>query len=183
MRYLFLSVVLLFLSCSIKSPEFTITGQKTNLEQQVLGSYQYLRDEAIVTTSARTPGDNNAAYEQQQAIVQAMKNQRFNKDEIDELKKERVIGENNRGLLEVLSTEKYQSNEKYRSRVDLLVDAENADRRIIYQRVLLMNDVKDDAETNIIFANMQIEQSAFGTMIQQPNGEWIEKKEKDKKKK
>lgn len=177
MRYLFFCVPLLFLSCSIKSPEFTITGQKTNLEQQVLGSYQYVHDEAIVTTSARTPSDKNQTDEQQQAIVQAMKNQQFNKDEIDELKKDQVIGENNRGLLEALPTEKYKENEKYRTRVDLLIEEENENRRVIYQRVLLMNDINGDAETNIIFANMQMDQSAPGTMIQQPSGEWIEKKE------
>ena len=59
MRYLFILFILfLFFACSIKSPEFTITGQKTALEQQVLGSYQHLTDNAIVTTSARTAGDD-----------------------------------------------------------------------------------------------------------------------------
>lgn len=180
MRFLVAFMILIFLSCSIKSPEFTITGQKTNLEQQVLGSYQRLQDDAIVTTSARTTTDIAKENGQQQAILQAMKNQRFNKDEIDELKSEHVIGEDNQGFLQVRSTEKYEKDEKYRTLVDGLVETENSDRHIIYQRVLLMNDIKDADQTSAIFATMQIEQSRPGTLIQLSNGEWIEKPKDEK---
>jgi len=183
MRFLFTLVgVFLFLNCSIKSPEFTITGQKTNLEQQVLGSYQHLRDDAIVTTSVRTSGDALQSDGQQQVVLQAMRNQKFNKDEIDELKRDKVVGENNRGFLEVRATSKYESDDSYKKLVDSLVDVENNDRRIIYQRVLLMSQLSQEEEqqTHSIFANMQIEQSPPGTPIQQPSGEWIEKAKESK---
>ena len=181
MRFLLLIMIFsTLLACSIKSPEFTITGQKTALEQQVLGSYQQLTDNAIVTTSART-GDQGASGEsqEQQVIMQAIQSQKFNKDEINELKREKVVGENNRGYLEVRATPKYNQDESYSNMVDELVEAENRDRRIIYQRVLLMNQLsqQQEQETNLIFANMQIEQSPPGTLIQLPGGEWIEKGE------
>ncbi len=183
MRFLlvFIGVVLL-LNCSIKSPEFTITGQKTALEQQVLGSYQQLADNAIVTTSARTSAEGSKQGGQQQIILQAMQSQKFNKDEIEELKRDQVIGENNRGYLEVRPTSKYEQDGQYKKLVDELVSEENGDRRIIYERVLVMSQLSPEEETrtNSIFADMQFEQSPAGTLIQQPSGEWIEKP-KDKK--
>jgi uncharacterized protein YdbL (DUF1318 family) len=184
MRFLLILIsFLILLACSIKSPEFTITGQKTALEQQVLGSYQQLTDNAIVTTSART-GDQGTSGEsqEQQVILEAIQSQKFNKDEINELKREQVVGENNRGYVEVRPTPQYNQDESYHNMVDKLVEAENRDRRIIYQRVLLMNQLsqQEERETNLIFANMQIEQSPPGTLIQLSNGEWIEKGEEKK---
>ncbi len=180
MRCLFFCAILLMVSCSIKSPEFTITGQKTNLEQQVLGSYQNVRDQAIVTTSARIPDQGKQMDSQQQAIASAVKTQQFNKDEIDELKRSKVVGENNQGLLEVRPTEKYEQDQQYRELVDALVQEENDARRIIYQRVMLMNDMSEEQQTREIFARLQMDQSEAGTLIQQPNGEWVEKPKEKK---
>lgn len=182
MKYSYIIILFFILfNCSIKSPEFTITGQKTALEQQVLGSYQHLTDNAIVTTSARTGGDGGELdTSQRQAILQAVQNQKFNRDEIDELKRDKVIGENNRGYLQVRPTPKYEQDERYKKLVDDLVEQENGDRRVIYQRVLVMNDVSQEEEINSIFANMQIDQSAPGTWFQQRDGQWIEKSENRK---
>ena len=182
MRHCFVPFIFFFfLNCSIKSPEFTITGQKTALEQQVLGSYQHLTDNAIVTTSARSAGDGTEKEGvQQQVILQAVQNQKFNRDEINELKQEKVVGENNRGYLEILPTSKYEQDERYTTLVDKLVDEENRDRRIIYQRVLVMNRLAREEETGSIFADMQIEQSAPGTMVQLHSGQWIEKADDSK---
>lgn len=180
MRYFLTFIALvLVLQCSIKSPEFTITGQKTALEQQVLGDYKKLVENAVATTSVRMGGDGaQLDSPQRQATLQAVQNQRFNKDEIDELKREKVVGENNRGYLEVRSTAKYQDDQQYSALVDKLVSEENRDRRIIYQRVLVMSQTSDaeDENVNSVFANMQIEQSPPGTWIQLANDAWVEKK-------
>ncbi|MBN1561752.1 DUF1318 domain-containing protein [candidate division KSB1 bacterium] len=182
MKYFLITTLFLTLChCSIKSPEFTITGQKTALEQQVLGSYQHLTDNAIVTTSMRTGGDGEGLDSpQKQAILQAVQNQRFNKDEIDEFKREKVIGENNRGYLQVRPTPRYEQDESYKKLVDVLVEEENGNRRVIYQRVLVMTEVAQEEEINAIFANMQIDQSAPGTLIQQRDGQWLEKSDNRK---
>ncbi|MBN1482765.1 DUF1318 domain-containing protein [candidate division KSB1 bacterium] len=179
MRYFLICIALgLFLQCSIKSPEFTITGQRTALEQQVLGDYKQLMANAVSTTSVRMGSDGaQPDSPQRQAILQSVQNQRFNKDEIDELKREKVVGENNRGYLEVRPTTKYDENQDYSVMVDKLVNEENRDRRIIYQRVLLMSHASEnEQDVYAIFANMQIDQSPPGTWIQLANNEWIEKK-------
>ena len=166
----------LFLACSIKTPEITLTGEKTALENQILGAYDQLTDNNLITTSRRTSATQQGTR-QSQAVRLALQNQKFNKDEIDELKRDHVVGENNKGYLEILENEKYQQDASFHKIVNDLVEQENHDRRIIYQRVLALNH-KDNGEQgsiSTIFAKMQYEDAAPGTKIQQQNGEWIDK--------
>jgi len=167
---------LLFLACSIKTPEITLTGEKTALENQILGAYDQLTDNNLITTSRRTSATVQG-NQQSQAVRLALQRQKFNKDEIDELKRSKVVGENNKGYLEILEHEKYKQDASFKKIVDDLVKQENHDRRIIYQRVLALNHRKDGERENItsIFAKMQYEDAAPGTKIQQQNGEWIDK--------
>ena len=168
--------LLLIIACSIKTPEITLTGEKTALENQILGAYDQLTDTNLVTTSKRTSSDRQER-KQSPAVRQALQTQQFNKDEIDELKRDHVVGENNKGYLDILENENYQHNAEFSKIVDALVEEENQSRRIIYQRALALNhkgaDDQDDAST--IFAKMQQENAKPGTKIQQLNGVWIEK--------
>lgn len=167
----------LCLSCSIKTPEITLTGEKTALENQILGSFEQLATQNLLTTSSRTASDLSAG-EQEESVLQAMQNQKFNKDEIDELKRDKVIGENNRGYLEILGNDKYGKDPIYKKIADQLVADENRDRHIIYQRLLAVNTAAasaTEAQLGETFAKMQIEKALPGTMIQLENGQWIEK--------
>ena len=166
----------LFLACSIKTPEITLTGEKTALENQILGAYDQLTDNNLITTSRRT---SSAAQENQQsqAVRQALQRQKFNKDEIDELKRSKIVGENNKGYLEILENEKYRQDASLHKMVDDLVKQENHDRRIIYQRVLALNHKNNSEQGSVstIFSKMQAENAEPGTKIQQQNGDWIDK--------
>ncbi|RPI03640.1 MAG: DUF1318 domain-containing protein [Calditrichaeota bacterium] len=164
--------------CSIKTPEITLTGEKTALESQILGAYEQLSTQNLATTSARTSTNAVSAAEgQQESVLQAMQNQQFNKDEIDELKRSKVIGENRAGYLEILGSSKYESDPVYKNIVDKIVADENRDRRIIYQRLLAVDASSEKENTDALstFAKIQGEKSEVGTMIQQPDGQWIEK--------
>lgn len=170
----------LWAACSIKTPEITLTGEKTALESQILGAYEQLATQNLLTTSVRA-GDNTASNtlsEQQETVSKAMQNQKFNKDEIDDLKKDKVVGENNAGYLEILGGTKYDEDPVFNKIVTQLAAEENRDRRIIYQRIISVNassTPSNDGEPGAIFAKMQIEKSAPGTMIQLQDGQWIEK--------
>lgn len=164
--------------CSIKTPEITLTGEKTALESQILGAYEQLSTQNLATTSARTSTNNvSTAEEQQESVLQAMQNQKFNKDEIDELKRSKAVGENKAGYLEIFQNPKYESDPVFKNIVDKIVTDENRDRRIIYQRLLAVDasSDKENTETLSTFAKIQAEKSEAGTMIQQPDGQWIEK--------
>jgi len=164
-------------SCSIKPPEITLTGEKTALESQILGSYERLTTNTMVTTSVRAaePGSAAGSDADNQVLIEAVQSQKFNKDETNELKQDKVIGENNQGFLVVLEHEKYHQDSQFKKFVDSLVEEENRNRRIIYQRVFALNDVEESEDSMYIFAQKQQEQSKPGTMIQNLNGTWIEK--------
>jgi len=176
--------LLLVLACSIKTPEITLTGEKTAMENQILGSFEQLSDQALNTTSRRTSGvrETETVSEHKQAVFDAVQNQKLNRIEIQELKRDKIIGENNEGYLEILPTERYKNDPQYQKRVDFIVAQENRDREVIYQQVVVLNyDAAeiDTAELNRIFTNVQFEASEAGTMIQQPDGRWIPKPEQE----
>jgi uncharacterized protein YdbL (DUF1318 family) len=174
-------VLLLFLGCSVQVPEFNVTGEKTSLENQVLGAYQQIESDTWVIASTRSIGSGQTTpmSTRRRQVLEAVQNRKFNKDEIDEFKKDRVVGENNKGFLTILSSEKYKTDDNYRRIVDQVVKEENLDREVVYERIVAINQSAAEAgqeERNQIFAKLNFDNSPSGTMIQKPDGEWIEKK-------
>jgi uncharacterized protein YdbL (DUF1318 family) len=174
------ALLALWAGCSIKTPEITLTGEKTALESQILGAYEQLATQNQLTTSVRADDNtaSNTLSEQQETVSRAMQNQKFNKDEVDELKRDKVVGENNSGYLEILGGAKFDQDPVFNKIVTKLTAEENRDRRIVYQRLLAVNvssSQMQESELGAAFAKMQIEKSASGTMIQLENGQWIEK--------
>jgi len=172
----------LLLHCSVKTPEVQITGEKTALENQVLGTYQQIESDAYVIASTRAFDSENAVTlsAQKQQVLEAVQNRKFNKDDIDELKRDKVVGENNKGFLQVFPTSRYDQDADYRRMVDNLVVEENHDREAIYERVVAINELSsetDSKKVDEIFSKLQFDNSKPGTLIQQPNGNWIDKTE------
>ena len=170
-------------ACSIKAPEIQVTGERTALENQVLGTYEQIESDTWIIASTRAVGSGQAQAlsSQKRQVLEAMRNRKFNKDDIDELKRDKVIGENNKGFLTILPTERYQHDYEYRELVDQLVAEENRDRKIIYERVMAVNESAAEAgpeKVYEIFAKLNQDNSEPGTMIQLPDGTWIEKPEK-----
>ena len=86
--FLILSVIAL--SCSVKAPVVEVTGEKTALEKEVLGTYRDIEMEADTwmmasTRAARGEGDVKISTERKK-VFQAIQEQKFNKDDIDEFK-------------------------------------------------------------------------------------------------
>ncbi len=181
-------ILLLFLgllsavACSVKAPELTVTGEKTALENQILGTYQQIESDSYVIASTRAIGNsasNTAAVsDQKQQVLDAVQNRKFNKDDIDELKRDKVVGENNQGFLEILPLDRYQHDLEYKALVDRLVAEENRDRQVIYERVLAVNESASEAgqsKVSEIFAKLNFDNSEPGTMVQTAEGKWVEK--------
>jgi hypothetical protein len=166
--------------CSVKAPEVQITGEKTALENQVLGTYQQIQNDAFVIASTRSMESGNTATlsSQKQQVLESVQNRKFNKDDIDEFKRAKVVGENNKGFLTVFQTERYNQDLEYKHMVDQLISEENRDREVIYERVIAINELASDTDEkklDDIFAKLQFDNSEIGTRIQQPDGTWIEK--------
>ncbi len=180
-RHIFLLIpVIVSLACSVKAPELNVTGEKTALENQVLGTYQQIESDTwlIASTRSVTNAPTAAASGARKEVLEAVQNRKFNKDDVDELKRNKTVGENNQGLLQLLPEARYETDADYRRSVDMIIEEENRDRLIIYERVISVNQGSADAEkgrVNEIFAKLNFDNSEPGTMIQQPDGTWVEK--------
>lgn len=99
-------------------------------------------------------------------VSQALDSRRARFDQLAEFKKSGVVGENNRGYVEVLSGDEARS----------LVEAENRDRKVIYETIARQNDLTGALETiEKVFAEEQRGRAGAGEMIQTEDGRWIKK--------
>jgi uncharacterized protein YdbL (DUF1318 family) len=170
----------MYLHCSVKAPEVTFTGEKTALQNQVLGVYRQIESDAWLLASMRSEGSDKTPTisAQKQRVLEAVQNRKFNKDDIDEFKKNKVVGEGNNGFLIILPTDKYNKDNRYRGIVSAIVEEENQDRKIIYDRVISVNQTianSDSSQVYAIFSKLNIDNSKSGDLIQQADGSWIEK--------
>ncbi len=172
-------------SCTIGIPDIQLTGEKTALQKQVLGEYEELESDDWIIASARlgTQGQAMTFTGQKQTVLEAIKNQKFRQDEVVELKRDKILGENNEGFLEIVNPDKLDNPEE-KARVEQLVKNENADRKIIYERALAVMDIPVEwsrSKIDSMFAAEKRNQTESGTLVQTFQGEWIEKKESKEK--
>ena len=172
--------LIILLQCSIRVPEVTVTGEMTALEKQILGTYQQLEDESQLIASSRATNRETQTLvsSEKRKVLQAIKNRKFNQDDINEFKKLEIVGEKTDGLLEILHSEKMETDPYLQRLVNQVVTEENNDRAIILQRILNMNENVDEqkkTQIELIFARINFENSRSGTWIQNEDGSWIKK--------
>jgi len=172
----------LFAVCSVKAPEVKITGEKTALENQIIGTYEEIEQDSWTIASVRStsPGNNQALSEEKKKVLTAVQNRRFNKDDVNEFKRDGVLGETNAGRVVVRDYEKMNSDEEYKKRVEKIVKEENRDREIIMERTMQVNEnVAKAGEEKVyrIFAKIFQDESDKNTWIQQEDGSWLKKKD------
>jgi len=98
--------------------------------------------------------ENYSIKEMTTKVEQALDGRRNRYDELSVLKASGIIGENNQGYVEVLKEGK---------EVQSLVDAENQDRRVIYQTIAEQNDLMDARKTiEKVFAQVQRDKAQSG---------------------
>lgn len=175
-----LTLAFLVLGCSIKAPEVKVTGEKTALEQEVVGAYHQMEEDTWMIASTRAEkGEGKVKISpEKRKVLEALQEQKFNKDDIDEFKRKKYVGENNQGFLEIRTSEELTNDLEKMNFVNEIVQEENNDREIIMGRVIELNDslkkaVKRDVLT--IFARMNQDNSPEGTWIQLPDGSWLKK--------
>jgi uncharacterized protein YdbL (DUF1318 family) len=177
-----LLVVFIVAGCSVKAPEVNITGEKTALENQVIGTYREIEQDAWTLASVRsaTPGQQPTMSQEKKLVFEAVQGRKFNRDDIDEFKNAEIIGENNKGLVEIRDTKKLDADPELKNRVTTIVDNENKYRKIIMDRIVLLNEQAAEAGTdNVgkIFAKMNQDSSEAGALIQGDDGKWLKKTE------
>ncbi|HRP69278.1 MAG TPA: hypothetical protein PLY93_07080 [Turneriella sp.] len=189
-------------------PPVTITGQKTAIEKQIIGEQTELEKDVWMISSAKTaehaqleskPQEVRRSVEQENANTNRafLKFEMFSKHLVA-LKKDRVVGENNKGFISNLIAEKVEIPEEMKVKYS----AENLDDpelgrpyRTLTQTVKEINEarvlaargyIQNQKRVNKAFKATEKEvlasqkdkyqQAALkGEMIQTENGEWVAK--------
>jgi len=100
-------------------------------------------------------------------VQAALDSRRDRFEELRQFKNQGIIGENNRGYVEVLGDD---------PAAESLVQAENRDRKIVYTTVEKQNNLTDALETiEKVFAQVQREKVQPGDKIQTEDGQWVTK--------
>ena len=178
MLYLFTA---LFSACTINTPEVKFTGEKTALENQILGTYSQVQEDMWMVASVRavSPDSQITLSEEKRAVLAAVQNREFNKDDVEEFKRDGAVGENNKGLLELRPLDRLQKDAAYRKLVEQIVAEENRDRQIILKRISAINPAVQSAsasEVETAFAQLQRDNAKPGEWLQLSSGEWSRKK-------
>jgi len=171
---------ILFFQCSIKAPEVNITGEKTALENQVIGTYQQIEEDVWTLTSVRSTNSTTKPQMsvEKKKVLEAVQGRKFNKDDIEEFLENGFVGENNQGLLEIRDNDDLKKDADLKNRVTQIVENENGYRKIIMERIILLNEQAAEAgEKNVskIFAKINQDNATAGAWIENENGEWIKK--------
>jgi len=178
-KLLILIAGLTLANCSFN---FDVTSQRTALENQVMGSYLELEDDLILASSVRGGKQAKAAIpESKRRALDALLNQKFNRDDVDELKDKEIIGEAVNGGIVVLPTGIGHQEGVKASDIKLarqLVDEENHDRDEILRRVIAANanlSEKDLPKLRETDAKLQREATRSGQWYQDVSGKWVRK--------
>jgi uncharacterized protein YdbL (DUF1318 family) len=101
-------------------------------------------------------------------IKAALDNRRDRFEQLRAYKEKGVIGENNRGYVELLTDDPEAKS---------LVEAENKDRRLIYKTILQQNNLADSelGKVEAAFAQVQKEKANPGDKIEDADGNWMTK--------
>lgn len=182
-RWTILPLCCLFLvlsACSIKAPEVSVTGEKTALEREVLGAYHEMQEDVWMVASARSASEKKAVplSPEKRQVLDALQQQKFNKDDIDEYKKKGYIGENNQGFLELIPKIELPADTSMQKEIKGILTEENQDREVIIGRVIELNQsLKNAVRESIlaVFAQMYQDNSSVGTWIQNKTGDWVKK--------
>jgi len=197
MKKILMMAILLALGggCTLAEVKVEMLSERTALENQVLGSYNALDTQMLLTASVRgVDSEGNIARlpessREQQNVIAAMQTIDFHADDLDLFKQAGWVGENNRGLVESFERNQQSVPDDIRESVlrfshdEFLgvVNQVNESRQKIMRHVIYMNESITEADLDQvtrIFAKVESERSAAGTRIQTEDGQWIIKKEK-----
>lgn len=101
-------------------------------------------------------------------IEKALKSRQSRYYQLQKLKQEGVIGENNKG---------YVTDLKNNATATSMADAENRDRRVLYENLAEQNHLGGTGllEIQKAFAEVQAEKAGAGDMVQSADGHWKKK--------
>lgn len=101
------------------------------------------------------------------AVEAALVSRKGRFDTLESLKAKGIVGENNKGYVELLVNDPKSKD---------LVNLENIDRKIIYKTIAEQNGIENQLFViEKVFAQVQHEKASNGYLIQKDDGSWVTK--------
>ncbi len=189
-----ISILLCMCGCTLANVNVEVVSERTALENQVLGSYNALDAQLLLSASVRgvdasgnisRPPAHSREYKD---TLHAMQVIAFHQDDLDRFKGLGWVGENNQGLIEPFAMDRRHLTEAYRDFAERYTEKEfsavistiNESREKIMMRVIYMNENLDEDDLpNVrkIFARIHRDSARPGDKIQDETGTWVTKQE------
>lgn len=174
-------LALLFVHPACVTIQMVSVDQKTQLENQILGSFEALQDDLILIASVRGEGQQRTDLSPaKREALMAMMNRQFNLDDVNDLRARGVAGEKRDGLLVFLETDRTRQDSAFAAFARRIIEEENRDRGIIMNRVIAMNPSlgpEDLPTVRRMMHTLALESAPAGTLVESPNGGWSPKTE------
>ena len=151
-----------------------VLDQKTQLENQMLGTFKRLEEDLILASSVRGGRAEAKISPLRREALEAMMTREFNRDDIEELKTRHVVGEGNDGMLAIREA---PGEAAQAARVKQLVKEENAARLVLINRVIQESrelDAQDLPLVRRMFYRLNLQTARPGDQVQQAAGKWVE---------
>jgi hypothetical protein len=165
----------------------TVVDERTQLENQVLGSYEALSDDLALVASVRGIDEQGnvkkpspASKEKKRALL-AVQNREFNRDDIEAFKQKGLAGENGEGLLTFFDAADKESDAKYKAFAKAKIEEENQDRIVLMERIIETTpglSRKDLPSVQKVMARKNRDSAKSGEKVQLETGDWVVKSEK-----
>lgn len=178
------AAVALLSGCVIAPPEIRLTGEKTLVENQIIGEYREIEDDAWTVSSVKTGVQRQQGARSlsgDDKFVEAMKIRELNAPLVRAYKNEGAVGESADGFLSYMKIDKYEKDHESRSALKTLIDDENRARRTVFERSLVSTGTANPSESDIAFMGRKFAvdeqtRSLVNDWIQVSNGKWQRKK-------
>ncbi len=181
---LFIIMSFIHTACSIAPPKIHLTGERTVVENQIVGEYRELEKDAWVISSPKTNVQKNdssgGSIASDQKLYEAMKLREYHEKKIRTFKDEGALGEGFRGRLHYRPARKYEKDKDMKRNLMEVIENENNARETVFARSLETKDGKEVTKQAIDdfgqrFAQEQRSLAKKNDWIQDETGRWSRK--------
>lgn len=149
-----------------------VLDRKTQLENQILGTFQRLEDDLVLASSVRGERAESGLSPLEREALDALMTREYHRDDLDALKQKHVVGEARTGYLAILAPPRNQAEA---AGVRALTEEENRCRKLILKRAIALGrglSEKDLPELEKIFYRLNLRTARPGDRVQLEGGGW-----------
>ena len=169
--------------CIISPPAVRLTGEKTLVENQVIGEYREIEPDSWAVSSVKTgvQRQKGSSVAGDEVIFEAMKIRELNAERVRSYKNEGSLGETAAGLVAYRPLDRYEKDADLKRNLMTLVDEECRARKSIFARSAELAGKEKPTDADIAaaakaFAAEQFDLAKKNDWILESNGTWTRKK-------